>query len=140
MPAQPPAPAPGAPAVASAPPSAAVASAAAPGTPPAAAAPASAIEGNAARIGFAPGSAVLSPDDAATVKQFAGKRGTSVVSVTGYGDAAGNDVASQTAALSLGLSRAQAIANALTTDGVPQSAVRVGAEAAGRGARLNLLQ
>jgi outer membrane protein OmpA-like peptidoglycan-associated protein len=96
--------------------------------------------GTAARIGFSPGSAALSPEDAASVKQFAGKRGNATIVVTGYGDAAGNDLAAQTAALSLGLSRAQAVANALTAAGVPQGAMRVGAEAAGRGARISLLQ
>lgn len=96
--------------------------------------------GNAARVGFAPGSAALSPDDAAAIKQFAAKRGSATIVVTGYGDVAGNDLTAQTTALSLGLSRAQAIANALTAAGVPPSAVRVGAEAAGRGARLLLLQ
>jgi outer membrane protein OmpA-like peptidoglycan-associated protein len=102
--------------------------------------PATPADSNAARVGFAPGAATLSPDEAASIKQFAAKRGNSTVVVTGYGDAAGSDVASQTAALSLGLSRAQAVANALTAAGVPQGAVRVGAEAAGRGARLLLLQ
>ncbi|MBN8898948.1 MAG: OmpA family protein, partial [Rhodospirillales bacterium] len=118
--------------------------AAAAGSPPSAApaqAPATAAPaGGGARVGFAPGSAALSPEAAASVKQFASSRGSSTIVVTGYGDATGSDVAAQTAALSLGLSRAQAIANALTAAGVPQSAVRVGAEAAGRGARLLLLQ
>ena len=114
------------------------------GPPPRAAAagspPSAAPAGGGARVGFAPGSAALSPEAAASVKQFASSRGSSTIVVTGYGDATGSDVAAQTAALSLGLSRAQAIANALTAAGVPQSAVRVGAEAAGRGARLLLLQ
>ncbi|MBN8873497.1 MAG: OmpA family protein [Rhodospirillales bacterium] len=118
--------------------------AAAAGSPPAVSAPAANPAGSpasgGARIGFAPGSAALSPEAAASVKQFAASRGGSTVVVTGYGDATGSDVAAQTAALSLGLSRAQAIANALTAAGVPQGAVRVGAEAAGRGARLLLLQ
>lgn len=99
-----------------------------------------AAAGNASRVMFAPGAATLSADDTAAVKAFAAKRGNAVISVTGYGDATANDVASQTTALSLGLSRAQAVANALTAAGVPQSAVRVGAEAAGRGARMTLLQ
>jgi outer membrane protein OmpA-like peptidoglycan-associated protein len=96
--------------------------------------------GTVARIGFAPGSAALTPDEAAAVKQFAAKRGTGTTAVTGFGDAAGSDLTAQTTALSLGLSRAQAVANALTAAGVPQASVRVGAEAAGRGARMLLLQ
>jgi outer membrane protein OmpA-like peptidoglycan-associated protein len=99
-----------------------------------------ATTGKVARVTFAPGAATLSADDAAAVKAFAANRGNSVISVTGYGDAAASDIASQTAALSLGLSRAQAVANALVAAGVPQSAIRVGAEAAGRGARMTLLQ
>ena len=46
-----------------------------------------------------------------------------------------SDPDAQAAALSLGLSRAQAVANALVADGVPATAVRVGAEAGGRGAQ-----
>ena len=99
-----------------------------------------AVSGNAARVAFAPGVATLSPEDIDVVKTFAGRRGNAVIAVTGFGDAAGNDITAQTNALGLGLSRAQAVANALTSAGVPQSAIRVGAEAAGRGARLLLLQ
>ncbi len=95
---------------------------------------------NATRVAFAPGSAALSPEDTAAVRELAAKRGNATIAVTGYGDASGSDVTAQTTALSLGLSRAQAVANALTTAGVPASAVRVGAEAAGRGARVLLLQ
>jgi outer membrane protein OmpA-like peptidoglycan-associated protein len=46
----------------------------------------------------------------------------------------------QSAAVSLGLTRAQAIVNALTAAGVPRSAISLNAEAAGRGASLRLLQ
>ena len=44
------------------------------------------------------------------------------------------------AALVLGLARAQAVADALKQDGVPDNAVRVNAEASGRGASLRLIQ
>jgi outer membrane protein OmpA-like peptidoglycan-associated protein len=74
------------------------------------------------------------------VKAFAARRGASIVSVTGHGDAASSDPAAQNAAVSLGLSRAQAVADALAASGVPASAIRVGAEAGGRGASLRLLQ
>jgi outer membrane protein OmpA-like peptidoglycan-associated protein len=91
-------------------------------------------------VEFVPGSATLPPGAAAVLKGVAAKRGQSVIAVTGYGDADSNDPGTQSAALSLGLSRAQAVANVLTGDGVPQAAVRVGAEAAGRGASVRLVQ
>ena len=67
------------------------------------------------------------------VKAFAGKRGNGVIVVTGFGDAASSDPAAQSAALTVGLARAAAIAEALKADGVPANAVRVNAEASGRG-------
>jgi outer membrane protein OmpA-like peptidoglycan-associated protein len=86
------------------------------------------------------GSTALSPPAADEVKAFAAKRGAGVIVVTGYGDAASSDPGAQSAALSTGLMRAAAIANALKADGVPGNAVRVNAEASGRGASLRLLQ
>ena len=91
-------------------------------------------------MAFAGGSAALSPTALKEVKAFAAKRGGGTIAVTGYGDAASSDPAAQSAAVSLGLSRAQAVANALSAAGVPPDAVRVNAEAAGRGASLRLLQ
>ena len=55
------------------------------------------------------------------LKAFAARRGNGAIAVTGYGDATSSDPDAQSAALSLGLSRAQAMANALTGDGVPGS-------------------
>ncbi|MBN9563111.1 MAG: hypothetical protein J0H14_20660 [Alphaproteobacteria bacterium] len=49
------------------------------------------------------------------------------------GEATSSDPAAQSAALTLGLSRAQAMAAALAKDGVPAASVRVDAQAAGRG-------
>jgi len=95
---------------------------------------------NATMIEFVTGSATLPPGAGAVLKDVAAKRGTAVIAVTGYGDAASDDPAVQSAALSLALSRAQAVANVLTSDGVPETAVRVGAEAAGRGASVRLVQ
>ena len=60
--------------------------------------------------------------------------------MVGYGDARASDGAAQQAALGLGLARARVIATALTSDGVPESALRLGAEASGGGATLRLLQ
>ena len=87
-----------------------------------------------------PSSAALPPGATAVLKGVAAQRGKAVVAVTGYGDAATSDPDAQTAALSLGLSRAQAVANVLAADGVPPAAVRVGAEAGGRGASVRLVQ
>lgn len=73
------------------------------------------------------------------VKAFAAKRGNSTISVTGYGDSISSNPDAQSAALNLGLSRAQSIVDALKADGVPGNAIRVSAEASGRGALLQLL-
>lgn len=89
---------------------------------------------------FTEGSATLPPLEADQVKAFASKRGNGVIVVTGYGDAASADPAVQSAALTLGLSRAQAVADELKQDGVPGLAIRVSAEASGSGASLHLLQ
>ncbi|HYZ20773.1 MAG TPA: OmpA family protein, partial [Rhodopila sp.] len=108
----------------------------APARPP----PMPAAGGKSADIVFLPDSAALSQAAADEVKAFAAQRGNAVVGVTGYGDANGSDPAAQSAALNLGLSRAQAIVDTLKGAGVPANAIRVGAEASGRGASLRLLQ
>jgi outer membrane protein OmpA-like peptidoglycan-associated protein len=91
-------------------------------------------------VAFPPGAATLQADASQTIKAFAGSRGGASVAVTGYGDADSSAPAAQAAAMSLALSRAQAVANALTANGVPASAIRINAEAAGRGAAMRLLQ
>jgi outer membrane protein OmpA-like peptidoglycan-associated protein len=82
----------------------------------------------------------LPPTAADQLKQLVARRGTGAIAVTGFGDAASNDADAQSAALTLGLSRAKAIAAALTADGVPASAVQVDAEAIGRGGTVRLVQ
>jgi outer membrane protein OmpA-like peptidoglycan-associated protein len=94
---------------------------------------------NAADIVFVAGSSQLLQPAADEVKAFAAKRGNAVISITGYGDATAGDPAAQSAAVTLGLARAQAIVAALKSDGVPADAIRVNAEASGRGASLRLL-
>jgi outer membrane protein OmpA-like peptidoglycan-associated protein len=96
--------------------------------------------GTAATIVFLEGTANLSQPAADEVKAFAAKRGNAPIGVTGYGDAAASDPAAQSAALNLGLSRAQSIVEALKAAGVPGNAIRISAEASGRGAALRLLQ
>ncbi len=93
-----------------------------------------------AMIGFAPGSSSLSPTAADEVKRFLTGRVGQPIAVTGYGDATSADPGVQAAAVSLALTRAQAVVNALTAAGVPRAAITLGAEAAGRGASLRLLQ
>lgn len=89
---------------------------------------------------FITGSADLPSFGAASLKQLAARRGNGMIAVTGYGDAASDDPEAQSAALALGLSRAQAMAAALTTAGVPASAVEVDAQAIGRGGTARLVR
>jgi hypothetical protein len=116
---------------------------AAAGAPPPAAevrpipAPAAAVS---AEVAFAPGASALSPIAGEEAKAFAAKRGNGVIVVTGFGDPGASDPAAQSAALALGLARAQSVAAALQGAGVPAAAIRVNAEASGRGASLRLLQ
>jgi outer membrane protein OmpA-like peptidoglycan-associated protein len=95
---------------------------------------------NTLSVTFLTGSAELQPFAANTLKQLAARRGNGIIAVTGYGDTASNDPGTQSAALSLGLSRAQAMAAALTSAGVPPSAVQVDAAAVGRGGTARLIQ
>ena len=96
--------------------------------------------GTSAAIVFPEQTASLSQPATEEVKAFASKRGNGTISVTGYGDSASSDPDAQSAALNLGLSRAQSIEQALKAAGVPGAAIRVSAEASGRGALLHLLQ
>lgn len=117
-----------------------------PGTPPMAVAtagppatPATRRPGE-VRIEFVAGSAALPPGANDLLKQLVAKRGGAAIALTGHGDATSDDPAVQAAALSLALARAQAAAKALVADGVPENAIRIGAEASGRGADARLIQ
>jgi outer membrane protein OmpA-like peptidoglycan-associated protein len=105
--------------------------------PPPAGAPSAA---NSVALTFVTGSAQLPQLAADALKQLAARRGNGVIAVVGYGDATSNDPDAQAAALTLGLSRAKAMAAALTAAGVPASAVQVDAEAIGRGGMARLVQ
>ena len=96
--------------------------------------------GQSATIVFENQAANLGSQAADEVKAFAAKRGTGTISVIGYGDSASSAPEAQSAALNLGLSRAQSIVDVLKAAGVPGTAIRVSAEASGRGASLQLLQ
>jgi len=91
-------------------------------------------------IAFGPGSSVLPRTATPALRQLAAKRGTAAIAVTGFGDATSREPAAQSAALSLGLARAQAIANALIGAGVPANIIRVDAEASGRGGSARLVE
>ncbi len=73
------------------------------------------------------------------IKAFAAGRGSGTISVIGYGDTTASDPDAQAAGVNLGLARAQAIVTVLKGAGVPGNAIRVSAEASGRGAALQLL-
>ncbi len=92
---------------------------------------------------FPAGSAALSAAARARLSRLAAVRGKASIAVVGYGDATESSAAAQSAALHLGLARASAVATALAADGVPASALRLGAEAsapeASGGATLRLL-
>jgi len=91
-------------------------------------------------IAFGPGSSALPRTATPALRQLAAKRGTAAIAVTGFGDATSREPAAQSAALSLGLARAQAIANALIGAGVPANIIRVDAEASGRGGSARLVE
>ncbi len=90
-------------------------------------------------VRFQPGSASLLPDQAGVLRALAGRRGAAPVAVTGYGDAGADTPDAQSEALSLGLQRAQAMSAVLGTYGVPAGAIRIAAEAFGRGGTVRLI-
>jgi outer membrane protein OmpA-like peptidoglycan-associated protein len=84
-------------------------------------------------VPFAGGSATLSPAAQVALRQLAQRHGTAAIAVTGYGEAASSEASDQAAALPLAWARAQAIAGALQSDGVPSTLLRLTGEATGRG-------
>ena len=103
------------------------------------AAPPAASPANTVSVTFVGGRRICPQRRPHTLKALAARRGSGIIAVTGYGDAASNDPDAQSAALTLGLSRAQAMAAALASAGVPRSAVQVDAEAIGRGGAARLV-
>ena len=100
----------------------------------------SAAPGNIVSLVFITGSADLQQSAADKLRQLASRRGNGLIAVTGFGEAASNDPAAQSAALTLALSRAKAMAAVLTSAGVPPTAVQVDAQAAGQGGTARLVQ
>jgi outer membrane protein OmpA-like peptidoglycan-associated protein len=84
-------------------------------------------------IAFAANSAALPPGTETALGQLARTRGTAPMRVVGFGNASGDDPASQAAALPLAYARAESIANALARAGVPLASIRLIAEAQGHG-------
>jgi hypothetical protein len=84
-------------------------------------------------VTFATGSSVLPRDAFLPLRALAGQRRGRAIDVTGRGEAPSSSPPLQAAALQFGLERAQAIAAALNVAGVPPDAIRLHAEAAGRG-------
>jgi outer membrane protein OmpA-like peptidoglycan-associated protein len=84
-------------------------------------------------VPFPPGSAALPPQALAPLKMISRQISGRPVLVTGYGDAASADAATQAAAMPLALARARAIAGNLLSAGVPANVIRISAEAQGHG-------
>jgi outer membrane protein OmpA-like peptidoglycan-associated protein len=112
----------------------------APATAPQPAPAPASIAGNTVLVPFPDGSALLPPSAAAPLKQLAAKRGSAVIAVVGYGEAAAATPDAQSTALTLGLARAQAMAAVLTSSGVPSAAVQIDAQAIGHGGSARLVQ
>jgi outer membrane protein OmpA-like peptidoglycan-associated protein len=91
------------------------------------------VSAAAVSVPFSGGSAALSSAAQAALRQLAQRHGTAAIAVTGYGEAASSDASDQAVALPLAWARAQTIANALQSDGVPSAMLRLTAEAGGRG-------
>ena len=90
-------------------------------------------------IFFAPASAVLPASQIQALKDFLGHRAGRTIEIIGLGDASADTPEGQATAIALALGRARAVSDALAELHVPQGAIRVGANAFGRGAVLRLL-
>ena len=88
---------------------------------------------------FPAASAVLPPSQTQTLKDFVSHRAGRPVEIIGLGDASADTPEGQATAIALALGRARAVADGLAALHVPQAAMRVGANAFGRGAVLRLL-
>ena len=105
----------------------------APRAPPPVAVAAPFVPGAPVALAFPPGTAILPDGAAATLRQLAATRAGRDIRVVGHGESPGTDAASQAAVLPLAFARARSMAAALAQAGVPPSALRITAEATGRG-------
>lgn len=101
--------------------------------PPAAAGQAAFRPGVPVRVAFAAGSGVLPEGAAASLRLLAGTRAGRDIQVVGHGESEASDAATQAGALRLAFARARGMATVLAQAGVPAGAVRLTAEAIGRG-------
>ena len=90
------------------------------------------------QVFFADGSAVLGANQTQAIKDFLSHRRKQGIEVVGLGGAASDTPDGQAAAVELALKRARAVATALEAQRVPGSAIRLSADAFGRGAVLRL--
>jgi outer membrane protein OmpA-like peptidoglycan-associated protein len=95
---------------------------------------------NSVNLAFTPGSANLSQPDQLALKELAARRGNKIIEALGRGEATSAVPAAQETAITLGFSRAQAIAKALQADGVPEGAIQVMSLAGGRGGAAKLVE
>lgn len=90
-------------------------------------------------IGFPANSAVLPSPAETALRDLARRRGGHNVEVVGFGDVTDATPQVQAAGVDLALARARAIVAALNADGVPPSAIRMSAQAEGRGGAARLV-
>ncbi len=90
------------------------------------------------QVFFADGSAVLGASQTQALKDFLSHRRKQGIEVVGLGGAASDTPDGQAAAIELALRRARAVAVALQAQRVPANAIRLSADAFGRGAVLRL--
>lgn len=90
-------------------------------------------------VGFPANSAVLSPPDETALQDLATRRGSHHVEVVGFGDVTDATPHVQAAGVDLALARAHAIVAALNAAGVPPTAIRMSAQADGRGGAARLV-
>ncbi len=90
-------------------------------------------------IAFPPRSAVLSAPMKRVLRQLVDSRQTARIAVTGYGDAASDNLADQSAAMPLALERSRAITVQLMADGLSARALEPSAQALGQGGLARLV-
>ncbi|OYY05619.1 MAG: hypothetical protein B7Y73_01145 [Acidocella sp. 35-58-6] len=88
-------------------------------------------------VGFQPGSAILSNAMLVQIKRFCAGRGSANILAGGFGEQSAE--VPDEGSLDLALSRARAIADALTADGVPPGVIVLNAAAAGSGGFVQLV-
>ncbi len=92
------------------------------------------------QIAFVGDTDVVQSGETGLVHAIAVRRGAGAILVHGYGDAASSEPDAQADALSLATLRGRAVADMLRAQGVPARAIRLQADAFGRGASLTLVQ